>query len=193
PLSYQTIDGVRVPVESRFVLDTRDGERNVGFGLGSYRSDRELVIDPGIEYTTLLGGADDDTPSGIAVDAAGNVYVAGFTQSSDFPTTAGAFDRTGAVQTAVDAYVTKLNPTGTALVYSTSLGGNEDLDGPRRTPADAPGNAYIAGKPKSGDFPPTAGAFDRALAIPPNCPRCFADNYDAFVTKLNPSGSALVY
>jgi len=193
PVSYQTIDGVRVPVESRFVLDTRGGERQVGFGLGPHRSDRELVIDPGIEYTTLLGGADDDKPSGIAVDGVGNVYVAGFTQSADFPTTAGAFDRAGAVQTSVDAYVAKLNPTGTALVYSTFLGGNQDFDWARRVAVDAAGNAYIVGQTKSGDFPTTAGAFARSLAIPPNCPRCFADNYDAFVTKLNPTGSALVY
>src|SRR5262249_26331398 len=96
PVSYQVIDGGRAPVESRFVVEARGAERQVGFGLGSYRPDRELVIDPGIEYTTFLGGGDDDKPGGIAVDAAGNVYVTGSTQSSDFPTTAGAFDRTGA-------------------------------------------------------------------------------------------------
>src|SRR5262249_39629468 len=153
----------------------------------------ELVIDPGIEYTTFLGGADDDKPGGIAVDAAGNVYVTGSTQSSDFPTTAGAFDRTGAVPTFVDAFVAKLNPTGTALLYSAFLGGNQDLDWGRRIVVDASGNAYIVGQTKSGDFPTTGGAFSRTLAIPANCPRCFADNYDAFVAKLNPTGSALVY
>src|SRR5262249_875722 len=193
PLSYQLIDGVRVPVQSRFVVETRDGEPQVGFGLGSYRSDRELVIDPGIEYTTLLGGAADDKPGGIAVDVAGNAYVGGFTEAAELPEAGGGFDRTGAIQTAVDAFVTKLNPTGTALIYSTFLGGNQDFDWGRRIAVDAAGNAYIVGQTKSGDFPTTGGAFDRSLAIPPNCPRCFADNYDAFVTKLNPTGSALVY
>jgi hypothetical protein len=193
PASYQEIDGRRSPVDSRYLLATDGNDRGVGFAFGQYRTDRELVIDPGIEYTTLLGGAADDQPGGIAVDAAGNVYITGFTQSADFPTTAGAFDTAGAVQTSLDAFVTKLNPTGTALVYSTFIGGNQDFDWGRRIAVDASGNAYVLGQTKSGDFPTTSGAFDRSLAIPPNCPRCFADNYDAFVLKLNATGSALLY
>ena len=192
PASYQTIDGARVPVESRYALDARGGDRQVGFALGAYRHDRELVIDPGIEFTTFLGGSSHEIPGGTAVDANGNVYVTGFTQSPDFPTTVGALKRTGAAQNSVETFVTKINPTGTALVYSTFIGGS-DFDWGRRIAIDASGNAYIAGQTKSTDFPTTAGAFDRALAIPPNCPRCFADNYDAFVLKLNATGSALIY
>src|SRR6476646_7963888 len=67
PASYQIVDGVRRPIESRYRLDASDGDRGAGFGVGAYRSDRELVIDPGIEYTTFLGGAADDQPGGIAV------------------------------------------------------------------------------------------------------------------------------
>jgi beta-propeller repeat-containing protein len=192
PASYQTIDGARVPVESRYALDARGGDREVGFALGAYRHDRELVIDPGIAFTTFLGGSSHEIPGGTAVDANGNVYVTGFTQSPDFPTTVGALKRTGAAQNSVETFVTKINPTGTALVYSTFIGGS-DFDWGRRIAVDGAGNAYVAGQTKSGDFPTTAGAFDRALAIPPNCPRCFADNYDAFVLKLNATGSALVY
>src|SRR5262249_3936657 len=192
PTSYQIVAGARVPVESRYQLEAGGADHRVGFAVGAYRSDRELVIDPGIEYTTLLGGANDDQPGGIAVDAAGNVYITGFTQSSDFPTTAGAFDRTGALQTAGDAFVAKLNPTGTALVYWEFSGGKEDLEGGGRIAVDGSGNAYVVGQTKSGDFPTTANAFARSLAIPPNCPRCFADNYDSFVLKLNSTGSTLL-
>ena len=192
PISYQTIDGVRVPVESRYVLDARRHARGFGFAVGPHQKARELVIDPGIEYTTFLGGGSHEMPGGTAVDANGNVYVTGFTQSPDFPTTVGAFKRTGAAQNSVEAFVTKVNPTGTALVYSTFIGGS-DFDWGRRIAIDASGNAYIAGQTKSADFPTTAGAFDRALAVPANCPRCFADNYDAFVAKLNATGSALLY
>ena len=88
-----------------------------------YDPARELIIDPGLAYSTFLGGTSHEIGAGIAVDAAGNAYVTGFTQSPNFPTTAGAFDRTGAASNNLDVFVTKLNPTGTALVYSTFIGG----------------------------------------------------------------------
>ena len=86
----------------------------------------------------------------------------------------------------------KLNAAGTALVYSTFVGGS-DLDFGPRSPIDAAGNAYVTGQTKSSNFPTTGGAFDRTLAIPPNCPRCATDNTDGFAFKLNAAGSALVY
>ncbi len=112
----------------------------------------------------------------------------GFTQSPDFPTTAGAFDRTGSASNFLDAFVTKLNPTGTALVYSTFLGGS-NFEWGRAIAIDAAGNAYVAGQTKSSDFPTTGGAFDRTFNVD-TCPRCGIDQYDAFVTKLNAAGSA---
>ena len=93
---------------------------------------------------------------GIAVDASGNVFVAGTTQSPDFPTTAGAFDRTGAAQNFSDAFVTKLNAAGTALIYSTFVGGS-DLDFGNRLAVDGAGNAYVTGQTKSSNFPTTGG------------------------------------
>ena len=193
PVSYQTIAGVRVAVESRYVLNARDaGEQRYGFAVGaSYQPDHELVIDPGVEYSTLLGGSSDDIAAGIQVDANGNAYVVGTTQSPNFPTTAGAFRRTGAASNFGDVFVTKLNATGTALVYSTFIGGS-NFDWGRAIAIDAAGNAYVTGQTKSSNFPTTGGAFDRTFNVD-TCPRCGIDQEDAFALKLNAAGSGLVY
>jgi uncharacterized repeat protein (TIGR01451 family) len=131
-------------------------------------------------YSTYLGGTDNDTGSGICVDTAGNAYVAGFTHSTNFPTTPGAFQTTRSG--VVAAFVTKLNPTGTALVYSTYLGGTGG-DAGVSIAVDTAGNAYVTGTTDSADFPTTLGAFQTARSGVSN----------AFVTKLNPTGTALVY
>ena len=189
PVAYQTIAGARVPVESRYVLQAE--KARYGFAVGSYRADQELVIDPGVQYATFLGGASHELATGIAADAAGNAYVVGTTQSPDFPTRPGSFRRTGATSNFSDVFVTKLNAAGTALVYSTFIGGS-NFDFGRRIATDAAGNAYVTGQTKSSNFPTTGGAFDRTFNIA-NCPRCGIDQYDTFVTKLNAAGSALVY
>ncbi len=146
-------------------------------------------------YSTYLGGTLGEGSSGIAVDASGNAYVAGVTDSTNFPTTAGAFqprisDRStcfdpytgGYVPCAYnDAFVTKLDPTGSALVYSTYLGDNSSSVG--GIAVDAAGNAYVTGSTSSPNFPTTPGTLQSTLRVAP----------DAFVTKLHPSGSALVY
>ena len=127
----------------------------------------------------ILGGVQVDDGERIAVDAGGNAYAMGFTSSTDFPTTAGAFDTTA--NGAFDVFVTKLNPAGSALLYSTYLGG-AGFDSGGGLTVDAAGNAYVAGGTGSTDFPTTPGAFN---TVP--------DGSDAFVTKLNPAGSALAY
>jgi hypothetical protein len=132
-------------------------------------------------YSTYLGGTGGATGGGIAVDAAGNAYVTGDTYSTDFPTTAGAYQTSfGGTD---DAFVAKLNATGTALVYSTYLGGtgNDQATG---IAVDAAGNAYVTGTTTSNDFPTTAGACQTSLG---------GGYYDAFVTKLNATGTALLY
>src|SRR4029077_4688115 len=133
-------------------------------------------------YSTFLGGNGGDSGNAIAVDAVGNAYVAGFTASTNFPTTMGAF-RPMFAGGSSDAFVTKLNPTGSALVYSTYLGGNADENG-QGIAVDTLGNAYVSGWTGSTNFPITPGAF-QATFLGGNAG-------SGFVTKLNPTGSALV-
>lgn len=133
-------------------------------------------------YSTYLGGSDDDRGAGIAVDDGGNAYVAGQTDSADFPVTPEAFqgffdDLTGNA----DAFVSKLNPAGDALIYSTYLGGS-DYDSASGLAIDDVGNAYVTGKTYSEDFP-IANAF-KSIKGP---------STDAFVSKLDAAGSALMY
>jgi len=141
-------------------------------------------LNPGgtaLVYSTFLGGTRDEYGYAIAVDGEGNAYVTGATGSLDFPTTPGAYDTT---TIGADAFIAKLNPTGSALRYATYLGGDDDLDSGRAIALDDNGNAYVTGVTCSDDFPTTAGALDQTMQ--------WAD-CDAFVTKLNPSGAALVY
>lgn len=133
-------------------------------------------------YSTFIGGSDLDSGSGIAIDSAGNAYLTGTTFSSDFPTTAGAFDTT--IDGSRAAFVTKLNPSGSALIYSTFLGSIDgDIGG--SIEVDSSGNAYVSGNALSTGFPTTPGAFDTVHNS--------EEVFEAFVTKLNPTGSALVY
>ena len=129
-------------------------------------------------YSTYLGGSGYDIGQGIAVDAAGNAYVMGWTLSTDFPTANPLQRNSGGGS---DAFVAKLNPAGSALVYSTYLGGSGDDFG-SGIAVDAAGNAYVTGETSSPDFP-------TANPVQPSP----GGNWDAFVAKLNPAGSALVY
>jgi hypothetical protein len=131
-------------------------------------------------YSTYLGGADVDTASAIALDAEGNAYVTGHTESVDFPTTAGAFQTT--YKGKRDGFVTKLNDDGTALVYSAYLGGTE-YDFGAAIAVDEDGFAYVTGQTASADFPTSAIAFDNT----------FNGTTNAFMTKLKVAGSGIVY
>ncbi len=132
-------------------------------------------------YSTYLGGDRNDVGNGIAVDSTGAVYVTGECESTNFPTTAGALQRTHGGNL-FDGFVAKLNGSGSALLYSTYLGGNGNDFG-KAIAVDAGGNAYVAGNTFSTNFPtrvPFQASFGGRI-------------FDAFVTKLNPPGSALVY
>ncbi len=178
PVVYQRVAGGRRAVPARYVLN---GDRRVGFEVGSYDRSKPLVIDPVLSYATFLGGAGSETPNGIAVDADGNAYVTGSTGSTDFPT-ATALQGTKGAGAGTDAFVTKLNPAGSALIYSTYLGGG-GADVGRGVAVDA-GGAYVAGSTASTDFP-TANAVQATKGA--------GATTDAFVSKLNADGSALVY
>ena len=147
-----------------------------------------------IAWTTYLGGSGPDDAHAIAVDGAGNVWVAGETVSPDFPTTAGAISRTfhgevddGPVRYG-DAFVAELDPTGRHLLYSTYLGGSL-ADGAFNLAVDATGAVYVAGGTDSTDFPTSPGAYKTTYAGDQNQPPSFGEG---FVTKLDTSGS-LVY
>ncbi len=140
-------------------------------------------------YSTFLGGSDFDEALGVAVDPTGSAYVAGWTRSTTFPTTTGAFDRTRDGES--DAVVAKLNPSGTDLEYCTLLGGsyNDGVDSyfGGGVAANSAGEAYVSGYTSSFDFPTTPGAFCRTYAGEDEW------DLDTFVTKLNSNGTGLVY
>jgi hypothetical protein len=131
-----------------------------------------------VVYATFLGGSGQDQATGVAVDAAGNAYVSGWTLSTDFPVA-------GAVQIALrgskDAFVVKLSPSGSQLLYSTYIGGRGS-DMANAIAVDSYGSAYIAGETNSSDFP-TVNAIQPALA----------GGTDAFVIKLAPNGASIAY
>jgi hypothetical protein len=142
-------------------------------------------------YATYLGGDTYESANGIAVDAQGNAYITGHTESSDFPTTPNAFQRTRpSMGTGTTGFVTKLNRDGSALVYSTYLGGQYN-DVAYAIAIDTGGNAYVTGETESDNFPTTPGAVqpnpgDNRLCYYKLCT-------DVFVTKLNANGSGLIY
>lgn len=181
PFSFQETDGIKHEIESRFIIEQSENQKSkIKFALGVYDRSKTLTIDP-LTYSTYLGGAThEDYGRDVAVDAAGNVYVAGFTGATDFPTSSGVFDTTQNGNW--DIFVTKLNATGTAMIYSTYIGGSA-AEFSYAIAVDASGNAFVGGTTESGDYPTTAGAFDTS----------YNGNGDGFVTKLDANGAALSY
>jgi uncharacterized repeat protein (TIGR01451 family) len=173
PIAYQERNGTREEVLASYI---RKGVSGIGFQLGDYDRSRPLIIDPVLVYSTYLGGNGFDQGYAIAVDSLGSAYVTGKTATADFPTSAGAFQTTFAGGDAL--FVAKLNPQGTALVYSTYINGASG----NGIAVDSSGNAYVTGEASTLNFPTTPGAFQTEPY-----------GFDTFVTKLNATGTALVY
>jgi len=193
PIMYQKINGVKQTIPGQYVFKGKD---KVSFQVAAYDASKPLIIDPVLIYSTYLGGTGFEIGFAIAVDAAGNAYVTGQTNSfeqafpgaSNFPTanpiqpTLGGLGGVACGIACPDVFVTKLNASGDALVYSTYLGGSNNDQG-FDIAVDPDGNAYVTGITSSPDFPTTVGAFQPI----------FLSGQDHFVTKLNAAGSALVY
>ena len=176
PEAYQWDGGKKRAVGARYELA---GKREVRFEVGEYDRRKELIIDPVLSYSTYLGGSGGDVAYAIATDASGNIYLAGNTGSTDFPLTS-AFQTTN--YGLGDAFIAKLDPTGTGLLYSTFLGGGGS-DTATGIAVDTDGNAYIAGTTYSTNFPVPVDAFQAA----------YAGNGDGFVAKISADGSTLAY
>jgi uncharacterized repeat protein (TIGR01451 family) len=173
PEVYQDVGGHRLPVTGQYVMRN---ENEVGFVVGAYDRSRPLVIDPVLQYSTYLGGSGTDIAEAIAVDGARNMYIAGETLSEDFPTL-NAFQDT--LSSGTNAFVTAINSSGSGLLYSTYLGG-EDISFAVGLAVDGAGNAYVGGSTSSTNFP-ISGAVQAA----------FGGAQDGFLTKLDPTGALL--
>lgn len=214
PVVYQPeADGApRQEVDARFHVNNS----HVTFEVAAYDRTRALVVDPVLAYSTFLGGSSEEYGAAIAVDKQGNAYATGFTCSTNFPTTAGSYRPSqpvhgagtgcdGSLSTSGrDAFVTKLNASGAALVYSTYLGGSY-WDQADSIAVDSTGDAVVGGLTVSFDFPVTNGSVcapvyvnvgNCVFQIESTCEGGQAPNsqsFGSFVTKLNPTGSALVW
>lgn len=185
PVVYQESKGGRQRIGGRFVLHGR----RAGFEVARYDRTEPLIIDPAVSltYSTYLGGSGGDQGNGIAVDRSGDAYVVGTTSSSNFPASNAFQSSTGnqgcGGSCPDNAFVAKLNASGTALVYSTYLGGSSATQG-LAIAVDSSGNAYVVGGTSyPGTFPTTSGAYQPSIN----------GGSSGWVTKLNATGSALVY
>lgn len=174
PTIYQEIDGARKEVSGRYVLK---GRNEASFEIGEYDKGHSLVIDPLLSYSTYLGGSGTDKAYDIAVDASGNAFITGYTLSSNFPKAL----LPPSSSDIHEVFVSKMNPAGSGLLYSTYVGGSSE-DEAASIAVDTSGNAYITGYTNSTDFP---------IKAPYQSTGGSVWNQDAFVTKLNASGAIL--
>ena len=176
PFVYQWVDGQQREVRSHYQLLPN---QQIAFQLSDYDPTLALVIDPTIGYSTYLGGRRQDIGYDIDVDAAGNAYVVGTTQSLDWPFANPLQPALGGKR---DVFITKLDPTGTELLYTTYLGGKKNDEGYAVKVTDS-GQAYLTGYTRSRDFPLTPSAWQSRSG----------GGDEAFIAKLSADGTALEY
>jgi hypothetical protein len=185
PVAYQPVPGgaATQPVRARFRLL---GGGQAGFAIGAYDHSRPLVIDPTIAFSTYLGGSGNDLATSVALDGSGNVYIAGSTFSTNFPTSGGYQSSCASCGAGTaDAFLAKLSADGKTLIYSTFLGGNAEDDA-YGVAVDSGGNAYLTGRTFSTNFP-------LAAPVQATCGSCAFNLPDAFVAKIGPAGATLAY
>ncbi len=190
PYIYQELDGKRMEIAGKFNVQNKKFKTKnskllannqqfiYSFQIASYNKDYPIIVDPVLIYSTYLGAGSKDYGHDIAVDAEGNAYITGHTDSANFPLKSPNQKANAGVS---DVFVTKINAKGNGFVYSTYIGGSGNDYG-RDIAVDAEGNAYITGETESANFSlksPVQGAN--------------AGIYDAFVTKINAKGDAFVY
>jgi hypothetical protein len=185
PLVYQKAGGTRREIPGGWV---RQGAFTVGFKIAAYDQSAPLVIDPVVSLATYFGGTGTDQAFGIAVDDAGNVYLTGNTTSANFPTTTGSVAPTR--PGGIDAFVVKLDPALSSVLFATYLGGTTGDDAARAIAFNGFGGIFVTGFTNSSDFPTTVFAFQPTFGgglcagVPCN---------DAFLVHLDFTGSALFY
>ena len=183
PLLYQNSKSGKTFIPGKFIART---ERVVGFEPGDYDRSRELIIDPELTllYSTYLGGRNKDQASAIKVDASGNSYILGYSDSVDYPVSGNAFQPAIALVHGQNVVISKISPNGT-LLYSTYIGGT-GVDAPSGLAVDSQGVAYFAGVTTSTNYPLTASAYQTHVTSNSN-------NLAYFITRLSPDGSSLEY
>ena len=161
PIAWQEKNGERVQVTVSYEIISGDENLVYGFKVGSYDQAASLFIDP-LLASTFLGGTESERASSIAIDSTGNVYVTGFTNSTDYPTTTGAYDQTynGYGLNDHDIIISKFTSDLSTLLASAYLGGT-GREGASSIAIDSTGNVYVTGKSNSTDYPTTAGAYDQ--------------------------------
>lgn len=195
PVAYQEINGENIRVNIQYEILGPEKENSFTFKIGEYNKGYQLVIDPEIDYTLIIGKSgwsNYNTARAVYADEMGFAYITGCTHASYFPTTPGAFDTT--FNGGYDAFIAKVNQDGSDYVYSTYIGGTgsmshgdgEGYDFAMDIAVDNFGNSYITGYTNSTDFPTTIGAYDES----------YNGNgwiTDVFVCKLNSTGDNLLF